>query len=53
MNNVNWGSLNPIEKTNIETDSSIDWSMEVYNSGDYVQTQSVSPDYRTLEFYKH
>lgn len=52
-NKDNWDSLNPIDDLKNDTISSIDWSLEVYNSGDYMQTQSVTPDYSTMVFYKH
>lgn len=47
-----WDSLNPIENITRESTPSIDWSMEVYNGSEYILTQSVTPNYSTMEFYK-
>lgn len=51
-NNGNWNSLTPVENQTQDTVQSIDWSMEVYNSAEYAQTRSVTPNYSTMEFYK-
>lgn len=47
-----WDTLNPIINVTRESTHSIDWSMEVYNSSEYKLTQSVTPNYSTMEFYK-
>lgn len=49
----NWESLKPVENTTQETTPVIDWSMEIYNGSEYALTQSVTPNYNTMQFYKH
>lgn len=49
----NWDSLNPVLENKQDVSQSIDWSMEVYNNAEFAQTRSVTPNYSTMEFYKH
>lgn len=48
----NWNSITPVENKTPDSDQSIDWSMEVYNSAEYAQTRSVTPNYSTMDFLK-
>ncbi len=52
MEDNNWDTLIPVVETKQENPPSIDWSMEVYTSAEYIQTQSVTPDYSTMEFLR-
>ena len=47
----NWNSITPVENKTPDSDQSIDWSMEVYNSAEYAQTRSVTPNYSTMDFF--